>query len=126
MQKEFKALIQPKTCQKNQDDIFDSLKSAVLGELLKRHKWEEKVSIFFYNYLLVSPYQLFLPNLLRIQATEILRVLQLNALADQAITDKQQWDGAVKFLESSMKHKYNVWYFFLRSFYFVSELLILN
>lgn len=48
LQKEFKALIQPKPNQKNPDDIFDSLKLAVLDELLKRHKWEEKVGIVFH------------------------------------------------------------------------------
>lgn len=45
LQKEFKALIEPKSTLKNHDDIFDSLKSAVLEELLARHKWEEKVSV---------------------------------------------------------------------------------
>lgn len=39
------------------------------------------------------------------KASDVLRVLQVNALADQSITDKQQWDAAVRFLESSIKDK---------------------
>ncbi len=39
------------------------------------------------------------------QASDVLRVLQVNTLADQTVTDKQQWDAAVRFLESSIKEK---------------------
>lgn len=35
----------------------------------------------------------------------MLRVLQVNTLTDQVVTDKQQWDTAVRFLESSIKQK---------------------
>lgn len=33
------------------------------------------------------------------------RIIQLNALEDRAVTDKQQWDSAIKFLESSLKDR---------------------
>lgn len=33
------------------------------------------------------------------------RIIQLNALEDRAVHDKQQWDGAIKFLESSLKDR---------------------
>ncbi|KFM65765.1 Dynamin-like protein, mitochondrial, partial [Stegodyphus mimosarum] len=35
----------------------------------------------------------------------MLRIIQLNALEDRAVPDKQQWDSAVKFLESSLKDR---------------------
>lgn len=35
----------------------------------------------------------------------MLRVIQLNALEDRSVNDKQQWDAACKFLEDSVKEK---------------------
>lgn len=64
----------------NHDDIFDQLKEAVVNEAMKRHSWEDK-------------------------ASEMLRVIQLNTLEDRTISDKRDWDQAVKFLESSIKEK---------------------
>lgn len=35
----------------------------------------------------------------------MLRVIQLNTLEDRSVHDKQEWDQAVKFFESSVKDK---------------------
>lgn len=43
LQQEFRKLIERNKSVKDHDDIFDDLKTAVLDEVLKRHKWEEKV-----------------------------------------------------------------------------------
>jgi optic atrophy protein 1 len=42
------------------------------------------------------------------QAEEVLRVIQLNTLEDRAVSDKQQWDEAVKFLETSLSERLQV------------------
>lgn len=39
------------------------------------------------------------------QAIDMLRVIQLNTLEDRSVHDKQEWDQAVKFFESSVKDK---------------------
>ncbi|CAG5104082.1 Similar to OPA1: Dynamin-like 120 kDa protein [Cotesia congregata] len=62
------------------DDIFDALKSSVVNEAVRRHSWEDK-------------------------ASQMLRVIQLNALEDRNVNDKRDWDEAVKFLENSVKDK---------------------
>lgn len=38
----------------------------------------------------------------------MLRVIQLNTLEDRSVTDKYQWDLAVKFLEESLREKLKV------------------
>lgn len=60
------------------DNIFDLLKEAVVTEAMKRHSWEDK-------------------------ASDVLRVIQLNTLEDRTVTDKREWDSAVRFLETSVK-----------------------
>ncbi|XP_078725752.1 dynamin-like GTPase OPA1, mitochondrial isoform X2 [Lampetra fluviatilis] len=60
------------------DDIFDKLKEAVKDEGIKRHHWNE-------------------------QAEDSLRVIQHNALEDRSISDKQQWDAAIKFMEDTLQ-----------------------
>ncbi|XP_068137266.1 dynamin-like GTPase OPA1, mitochondrial isoform X4 [Hyperolius riggenbachi] len=62
---------------KEHDDIFDKLKEAVKEESIKRHKWNE-------------------------QAEDSLRVIQHNALEDRSISDKQQWDAAIHFMEETL------------------------
>lgn len=62
------------------DDVFDLLKAAVVHEAMQRHSWEDK-------------------------ASEMLRVIQLNTLEDRTVSDKRDWDAAVKFLENSVKDK---------------------
>lgn len=44
LQQEFRKLIEQNKSQKDHDDLFDDLKQAVLDEVLRRHKWEEKVN----------------------------------------------------------------------------------
>lgn len=39
------------------------------------------------------------------QASQMLRVIQLNTLEDRNINDKRDWDEAVRFLEVSVKDK---------------------
>ena len=38
----------------------------------------------------------------------MLRVIQLNTLEDRSVSEKQQWDSAVKFLEKCVKEKLQV------------------
>ncbi|XP_075427216.1 dynamin-like GTPase OPA1, mitochondrial isoform X5 [Ascaphus truei] len=65
---------------KEHDDIFDKLKEAVKEESIKRHKWNE-------------------------QAEDSLRVIQHNALEDRSISDKQQWDAAIHFMEETLQSR---------------------
>uniref|UniRef100_A0A8C5PSJ1 Dynamin-like GTPase OPA1, mitochondrial n=1 Tax=Leptobrachium leishanense TaxID=445787 RepID=A0A8C5PSJ1_9ANUR len=65
---------------KEHDDIFDKLKEAVKDESIKRHKWNE-------------------------QAEDSLRVIQHNALEDRSISDKQQWDAAIHFMEDTLQSR---------------------
>ncbi|XP_019341964.1 dynamin-like 120 kDa protein, mitochondrial isoform X4 [Alligator mississippiensis] len=62
---------------KEHDDIFDKLKQAVKEESIKRHHWNER-------------------------AEDSLRVIQHNALEDRSISDKQQWDAAIHFMEETL------------------------
>lgn len=77
---EFVSFFEKEKNSKDHDGIFDNLKAAVIEEALRRHTWEHKGS-------------------------EMLRILQLNTLEDQCVSEKQQWDYAVKFLTSSVKEK---------------------
>ncbi|XP_066457935.1 dynamin-like GTPase OPA1, mitochondrial isoform X4 [Eleutherodactylus coqui] len=78
LQKEFSRFM---TEQKGKhDDIFDKLKEAVKEESIKRHKWNE-------------------------QAEDSLRVIQHNALEDRSISDKQQWDAAIHFMEDTLQSR---------------------
>lgn len=63
---------------KEHDDIFDKLKEAVKEESIKRHKWNDF-------------------------AEDSLRVIQHNALEDRSISDKQQWDAAIYFMEEALQ-----------------------
>ncbi|XP_066156023.1 dynamin-like GTPase OPA1, mitochondrial isoform X1 [Euwallacea fornicatus] len=77
---EFQRFMQKASIAPDHDDIFDELKRAVVNEAMKRHKWEDK-------------------------ASDMLRVIQLNALEDRTIADKRDWDQAVGFLELRVKEK---------------------
>ena len=33
------------------------------------------------------------------------RVIQMNTLEDRSVTDKAQWDSAIKFMESALKER---------------------
>ncbi|XP_042312872.1 dynamin-like 120 kDa protein, mitochondrial isoform X2 [Sceloporus undulatus] len=65
---------------KEHDDIFDKLKQAVKEESIKRHRWNEG-------------------------AEDSLRVIQHNALEDRSISDKQQWDAAIQFMEETLQSR---------------------
>lgn len=78
---EFDNLIKKSQSKKDHDTIFDILKSAVVIEAMNRHAWNEK-------------------------AIDVLKVIQLNALEDRTISNKSQWDSALKFLESSLKERH--------------------
>lgn len=80
LQEQFSILVEKSKAAKGHDEIFDNLKAAVWDDAMKRHKWEEK-------------------------AAEVLRVIQFNALEDRAISDKYQWDQALKFLEQSLRER---------------------
>lgn len=80
LQQEFVNFFEKEKNSKDHDGIFDKLKSAVIEEALRRHTWEHK-------------------------GNEMLRIIQLNTLEDQNVSEKQQWDFAVKFLVSSIKQK---------------------
>merc|ERR1719273_1695077 len=80
LQEEFLRLMNRSKKAKDHDDIFDNLKTAVVDEAMHKHMWEEK-------------------------GAEMLRVIQLNTLEDRSVHDKNQWNQATTFLESSLNIK---------------------
>ncbi|KAL8571100.1 hypothetical protein ACOMHN_010561 [Nucella lapillus] len=62
------------------DNIFNQLKISVIETCKTKHQWESK-------------------------AEDSLRVIQLNILEDRAVTDKVQWDSAIKFMEETLREK---------------------
>lgn len=80
LREEFQHFMNQAKQSKGHDNIFDNLKEAVVNDAFQRHTWEDK-------------------------ASEMLRVIQLNTLEDRSVTDKHQWDLAVKFLEESLREK---------------------
>ncbi|XP_071543508.1 dynamin-like GTPase OPA1, mitochondrial isoform X6 [Panulirus ornatus] len=80
LEDEFRKFMECAKNSKDHDNIFDNLKACVVDEAMRRHQWEDK-------------------------AADVLRVIQLNALEDRSVNDKQQWDAACKFLEDSVKEK---------------------
>ncbi|XP_017069266.1 dynamin-like 120 kDa protein, mitochondrial isoform X4 [Drosophila eugracilis] len=80
LQMEFISLMERSKKTQDHDGIFDQLKAAVVDEAIRRHSWEDK-------------------------AIDMLRVIQLNTLEDRFVHDKQEWDSAVKFLETSVNAK---------------------
>ncbi|XP_008217592.1 dynamin-like 120 kDa protein, mitochondrial isoform X1 [Nasonia vitripennis] len=80
LQQEFQKFMMQARLSPDHDNIFDNLKNAVVEEAITRHTWEDK-------------------------ASEMLRVIQLNTLEDRSVSDKRDWDQAVRFLETSVKEK---------------------
>lgn len=80
LREQFSLFLEKSKQTKDHDDIFDNLKATVWEEAIKRHHWEEK-------------------------ASDVLRVIQLNALEDRVISDKTQWDQALKFLDQSLRDR---------------------
>lgn len=62
------------------DDIFNKLKMSVIETCKTKHQWESK-------------------------AEDSLRVIQLNILEDRSVTDKVQWDAAIKFMEETLRER---------------------
>lgn len=58
--------------------LFEQLKSAVKAHCTANHLWQHK-------------------------AEESLKVIQMTALEDWSVTDKQEWDAATKFLETTLQ-----------------------
>ncbi|XP_022090289.1 dynamin-like 120 kDa protein, mitochondrial isoform X2 [Acanthaster planci] len=77
---EFSKLIDADKVKAIHDPLFNDVKSAVKQEGINRHKWQE-------------------------QAADSLRVMQVNALEDRSVHDKQQWDAAIKFMDSVLKNR---------------------
>ncbi|KAK6174857.1 hypothetical protein SNE40_013425 [Patella caerulea] len=77
---QFEKLVNRDQTKKGHDDIYDKLKQAVLVKSSTGHSWEGK-------------------------AEDSLRVIQNNILEDRSVTDKQQWDSAIKFMEETLKGK---------------------
>ncbi|XP_074653841.1 dynamin-like GTPase OPA1, mitochondrial isoform X2 [Tubulanus polymorphus] len=77
LQEEFKKFLEEHKKSKGHDSIYDNLKAAVCEESSRRHKWDDK-------------------------AEDSLRVIQLNALEDRSVHDKQHWDAAIRFMEKSL------------------------
>lgn len=62
------------------DNIFEKLKAAVRDASMEQHEWDSK-------------------------AEQSLRVIQKNILEDRSVSDKNQWDSAIKFMETSVKEQ---------------------
>ncbi|XP_076451675.1 dynamin-like GTPase OPA1, mitochondrial isoform X2 [Babylonia areolata] len=63
-----------------EDDIFNKLKMNVIETCKTKHQWESK-------------------------AEDSLRVIQLNILEDRSVSDKVQWDAAIRFMEETLREK---------------------
>ncbi|XP_059085580.1 dynamin-like 120 kDa protein, mitochondrial [Tigriopus californicus] len=83
LQEQFYQLMNKAKKNKDHDDIFDKLKEHVVREAMNQHSWEDR-------------------------AAEMLRVIQLNTLEDRNVSDKTQWDNALRFLEESLQEKIHV------------------
>ncbi|XP_035828627.1 dynamin-like 120 kDa protein, mitochondrial isoform X2 [Aplysia californica] len=80
LHEQFSALLEQCKKSKEYDEVFDSLKAAVIQMAKDKHAWETK-------------------------AEDSLRVIQLNTLEDRSVSDKEHWDKAVKFMEQTMREK---------------------
>lgn len=119
LQEEFRFILEKSKSSKDHDDIFDNLKSSVVDDAIRNHSWESKAVDMLVSSLFCMYFQLALIsfmtylnmvfNLLILKLLIFLynfqRIIQLNALEDRAVSDKQQWDNAIKFLESSLKDR---------------------
>ncbi|CAH0687361.1 unnamed protein product [Chilo suppressalis] len=66
--------------QQDADPIYAPLKQAAVEQALDRHHWEDR-------------------------ATDVLRVLQLNALQDRCVSSRADWDSAVALMETALRNK---------------------
>lgn len=91
---EFENLIEKAKGNLNHDPILDKLEAAVVEESWKRHHWEPKasevlVSIFFETFRMFSSFSVFIFQ----------KVIQLNALEDYLIPDKNNWEKTIDFMQ---------------------------
>ncbi|CAF0737863.1 unnamed protein product [Adineta ricciae] len=75
---EFQSLIERDQKSRSYDPITNDLKMHVVQACRSRHQWDAK-------------------------ALDSLRVIQTQALQDQNVPDKQQWESAVKFMENCVR-----------------------
>merc|ERR1719500_2236460 len=75
-ERQFQAIMDSKS-DKKLDPIFDLLREELLQESIRRHKWDEE----YY---------------------QTLRVIQLNALDDRVVSSKEEWLGAIKFIQENL------------------------
>ncbi|KAJ8022051.1 hypothetical protein HOLleu_39430 [Holothuria leucospilota] len=80
LMKEFDRLIEKSKANKDSDVVYDKIKSAVKEEGISRHKWQTN-------------------------AVDSIKVIQLNALEDRSVHDRQQWDEAISFMENTLKQR---------------------
>ncbi|XP_020897189.1 dynamin-like 120 kDa protein, mitochondrial isoform X2 [Exaiptasia diaphana] len=69
-----------KMTRENHVHLFEDLKGEVANECKKTHQWQPK-------------------------AKDSLSVIQLTALEDWSVTDKLQWEAAIKFMEKTLQEK---------------------
>ncbi|KAM7443155.1 Dynamin-like 120 kDa protein [Porites harrisoni] len=75
---EFYKAMQEQKNENGHSHLFEELKSELSDECKKSHVWQPK-------------------------AVDSLRVIQLTALEDWSVSEKQQWDSAVKFMENTLQ-----------------------
>lgn len=80
LQDEFCRMLLRDKDKQGRDDIYDKLITTVNENSRQKHQWDEK-------------------------AEDSLRVIQMNTLDDRSVTDKKQWDNAIKFMESALQDK---------------------
>ncbi|KAJ7393323.1 Dynamin-like 120 kDa protein, mitochondrial [Desmophyllum pertusum] len=73
-----KAMQEQKKRKRCHSHLFEELKSELSNECKRSHAWQSK-------------------------AIDSLRVIQLTALEDWSVSEKQQWDSAVKFMENTLQ-----------------------
>ncbi|CAM4775508.1 unnamed protein product [Rotaria magnacalcarata] len=77
---EFQNLIEREQKSRSNDPITSDIKLQVVQECRTRHQWDAK-------------------------ALDSLRVIQTQALQDRSVSDKQQWESAAKFMESTIRNE---------------------
>ncbi|CAF3280429.1 unnamed protein product [Rotaria socialis] len=77
---EFQNLIEREQKSRSYDPITNDIKLQVVQECRTRHQWDAK-------------------------ALDSLRVIQTQALQDRSVSDKQQWESAAKFMESTIRNE---------------------
>ncbi|XP_060083138.1 dynamin-like 120 kDa protein, mitochondrial isoform X2 [Ylistrum balloti] len=77
---EFLKFVERDKKSKSHEELFDKLKQTVIETSKSKHMWDSK-------------------------AEDSLRVIQVNTLEDRSVSDKQQWDNAIRFMEESIRSR---------------------